>query len=440
MIGIRVLLGACVAMCLSLPALAEVKIREVTSPGGVDAWLVEDHSIPFTALEIRFRGGTSLDAAGKRGATYLMAALLEEGAGDLKAQDYARKLEGLAAYFSYDARDDALSVSARFLTENRDEAVDMLRLTLNEPRFDQDALDRVRAQIVSGLKSDLKDPRSIAGEVFARSAYADHPYETDGKGTIESVTSLTREDVLAAHRNVLARDRMVVAAVGDIDEAELGQLLDRLFAELPASGAPLPGPATVTIPGGVTVVDFATPQSTALFGHSGIDRDDPDFFAAYILNQILGGGSFESRLMTEVREKRGLTYGVYSYLVPKDNAAIYMGSVASSNDRIAEAIDVIRDEWRKMSEEGVTPKELQDAKTYLTGAYPLRFDGNAQIASIMASMQMQGLPVDYIATRNDQVNAVTLDDVKRVAQELLRPEDLHFVVVGQPEGLETTTN
>ena len=432
---------AAVTLCLmALPLRAEVKIKEITSPGGITAWLVEDHSIPFTALELRFRGGTALDAPGKRGATYLMGGLLEEGSGDLGAQDYARAVESLAASFVYDAGSDSISISSRFLSENRDEAVGLLRDALLEPRFDQDALDRVRAQVVSGLKSDLKDPNSIAGRIFGEAAYEDHPYETSGKGTIESVTALTREDMIAAHKGAFARDRLYVGAVGDITPETLGALLDTLLGDLPATGAPIPEKAELTIPGGVTVHEFDTPQSTVLFGHEGIDRDDEDFFAAFVMNKILGGGSFETRLMQEVREKRGLTYGVYSYLASKDLAALYMGSVASSNDKVAEAIDVIRNEWRRMATEGVTEKELQDAKTYLTGAYPLRFDGNGRIASIMVGMQMQDLPIDYIATRNDKVNAVTQDDVNRVARELLQPDGLHFVVVGKPEGLETTTS
>lgn len=434
----KLFLSTVAALLLAVPVWAEVKVKEVTSPEGINAWLVEEHSIPFTALEIRFRGGTSLDMPGKRGATHLMMGLIEEGAGDLDARAYARELESLAASFSYDASDDTLSISARFLTENQDEVIDLLRTTIHQPRFDEDAIERVRAQVISGLKSDAKDPNTIAGEAFAAMAFGEHPYATEGKGTIESVSALTRDDIVAAHQGALTRDRLYVGAVGDITAEELGALLDKLLADLPATGTPIPGKADVSIDGGVTVIDFETPQSVALFGHEGIDRDDDDFFAAYIMNHILGAGSFESRLMAEVREKRGLTYGVYSYLVPKDLAAIYMGSVSSSNDRVAEAIEVIRDEWARLAQEGVTEKELEDAKTYLTGAYPLRFDGNARIAGILVGMQMQGLPLDYIATRNDKVNAVTIEDIKRVAGELLQPDALHFVVVGQPEGLETT--
>ncbi len=425
-----------IALIIALPAWAEIKIKEVTSPGGITAWLVQDHSIPFTALELRFRGGTSLDDPDKRGAVYLMSGLIEEGAGDMDARTYARELESLAASFSYRATDDTVSISARFLTENRDEVIDLLQTTIHEPRFDEDAIDRVRAQVISGLKSDQTDPSDIAGRSFAEMAYGDHPYASDGKGTIESVSSLTRDDIVAAYDNVFAKDRLYVGAVGDITAEELGVLLDELLLDLPATGKPIPDKAKITIDGGVSVVDFNTPQSVALFGQSGIDRDDPDFFAAYILNHILGGGGFESRLMQEVREKRGLTYGVATYLVPKDLASVYLGSVSSANDRIAEAVEVIRQEWARAAAEGVTQKELDDAKTYLTGAYPLRFDGNGQIAGIMVGMQMEDLPIDYIATRNDKVNAVTLEDVNRVASELLDPEGLHFTIVGKPEGVD----
>ena len=277
---LKFIAASLVACFMALPALAGIKIQEVTSPGGITAWLVEDHAIPFSALELRFRGGTSLDAPGKRGAVYMMTGLLEEGSGDLRAQDYARKLESLAAEFSYDADKDSVSISARFLTENRDDAVALLRQTLFEPRFDQDALDRVRAQILAGLRSDAKNPNKIAGKAFARMAYGDHPYGSDGKGTLETVSALSRQDIFDAYEAVFARDRLYVSAVGDISAEELGVLLDDLLGALPEEGAPIPGPAEVTIGGGVTVVDFDTPQSVALFGQKGIKREDPDFFTA----------------------------------------------------------------------------------------------------------------------------------------------------------------
>lgn len=424
------------AWMIALPVFASVDIEEVKTDAGFTAWLVEDHSIPFTALTIRFRGGTSLDAEGKRGSTYLMTGLLEEGAGDLDARQFAREAETLAARFGFDAGDDEISVSAQFLSENRNEALALLKAAITRPRFDEDAVERVRRQVLSGLRSDKQDPDAIARQTFRELVYGDHPYGSDGKGTIESVSALTREDLVDAHRRTMTRDRVYIGAVGDITPEELSRLIDDLLSDLPEKGAPFPEWVDFTLGGGLTVVDFETPQSVALFGHAGIERDHPDFFPAYVMNHILGSGGFESRLMHEVREKRGLTYGIYSYLLPKDHAAVYLGSVASANAVIAETISVVRAEWQKMAAQGVTEQELEAAQKYLTGAYPLRFDGNAQIANIMVGMQMQGLPVDYINTRNDKVNAVTQADIKRVAGELLQPDLLHFVVVGKPVGLD----
>lgn len=427
------------AMSLTaLPVWAEIDIQEVTSPGGITAWLVEEPSIPFVALEIRFQGGASLDLPGKRGASNLMVGLLEEGAGDLDARGFAKASESIAASFGYSVHDDAVSVSAKFLTETQDDALALLRDSLIAPRFDDDAVERVRAQVISGLRSDATDPDAIVGKVFDQVLFGDHPYGTSFEGTVESVAALTRDDLLAVHQGLLARDRIFVSAAGDISAEDLSALLDDLLGDLPATGLSLPQDLQVQTTVGITVVPFDVPQSVALFAQPGIAIDDPDFFAAFVMNVVLGAGGFEARLMREVREKRGLTYGVYSYLANKDHASFIAGRVASANNRVAESISVIQDEWTKMANDGVTQAELDQAKTYLTGAYPLRFDGNGPIADILVGMQMDGLPIDYVKTRNGKVEAVTLADVKRVAGQLLDPDALRFVVVGQPEGLEAT--
>lgn len=423
-----------VVVLAALPARAETDIQEVVSPGGITAWLVEEHSIPFVALELRFRGGGTLDLPGKRGATNLMVGLLEEGTGDMDARDFAKATEELAAQFGYRPYDESIALSAKFLTENRDEAIALFRKSVVEPRFDQISIDRVREQVLAGIRSDAKDPDRIASARFDALAFGDHPYGSSMDGTEDSVLGLTRDDIVAAHQGALALDRIYVSAVGDITAEDLGLMLDELLGGLPETGAAYAGPAEFSLEGGQTVVEFATPQSVAIFGHEGIERDDPDFFAAFLLNTIMGGASFDNRLMEEVREKRGLTYGIGTYLIGMDQAELYLGSVASANDRVMQAVEVVRDEWARMASEGPSASELDAAKTYLTGAYPLRFDGNARIANILVGMQMDELGIDYIAGRNAKVNAVTLEDVRRVAARLMRPEDLHFVIVGQPEG------
>ena len=430
---IRAVFAAFVA--LSLPAWAEIPIQEVTSPGGIKAWLVEDHNIPFTALEIQFKGGTSLEAPDKRGVINLMTATLEEGAGEMDSKAFAEARDALAADIKFDSGTDSVGVSAKFLTENRDKGVDLLRAALVDPSFDQVAVDRVREQVLSNLRSNAKDPGTIASEKFDALTFGDHPYATNGDGTIETVTKLTRDDVVAAHKAALARDRVFVAAAGDITAEELGKLLDRVLGDLPATGAPQPEVAPWLLTGGTTVVDFPTPQSTVYFGELGIPRDDPDFFPAFVLNEVIGGGRFTARLMTEVREKRGLTYGIGTYLVNMEHSDMLLGQFSASNDKVAEAIKVVKEEWTRMVKDGVTPEELEATKTYLTGSYPLRFDGNGPIASILVGMQMDAMPIDYVTTRNAKIEAVTAEDIKRVAARLFKPDDLHFVVVGQPTGM-----
>ena len=216
---------------------------------------------------------------------------------------------------------------------------------------------------------------------------------------------------------------------------ELGALLDDLLGGLPATGAPFPGRATLLENGGVAVADLPGPQSVVQFTQKGMAFDNTDYFTMVILNEVLGGGRFGARLMTEVREKRGLSYGISTGLASLDQAEWLVGQFESANGKVAEAIEVVRAEWAKIAAGGVTAEELDTAKTFLTGSYPLRFDGNAQIAGILVGMQMMGLAPDYPATRNAKVEAVTLADVRRVAAERLVPDDLFFVVVGQPEGV-----
>lgn len=422
----------------SLPARA-IEIQEITSPGGIKAWLIEDHSIPFTALSLMFRGGASLDAPGKRGQMSLMTALLEEGAGEMDSVQYAEAVEGLGAQNRFDVGDDALTVNARMLTENRDQAAELLRQALAEPRFDPDAVERVRAQLQAVIRSEATSPNAIASKELARLAWGEHPYATSINGTRETVAALTRDDLVAAKDRILARDRVVVAAAGDITAEELGKLIDAVLGGLPEQGsAPLPDRARLQLTGGVTVIDWDSPQTVVSFAQPGLPMSDPDYFAAFVADHILGGGGFSSRLMDEIREKRGLTYGVSTGLANGVYGETWQGGMASANDKVAEAVGLIRQEWDRFAKGGVTEKELVDAKTYLTGEYALRFDGNGKIAGILAGMQLIGLPADYVNTRNGKIEAVTAADVQRVAQRLLHSDQIRFVLVGRPEGIDAT--
>mgnify|MGYP002621919649 FL=1 len=424
------------ALAFATPLHAEIDIQPVTSEQGFSAWLSEETSIPFVAIEIIFPGGANLDPEGAEGAVSLMAGLLSEGAGDLDAQEYAAALESLAGSVSFSAGRDSVSLSIQALSENRDQVIDLARLALMEPRFDEAALARARAQQRASLERSARNPNVIASRAFNELAYAGHPYARPTDGTPETVAGLDRDAITAAHQTALTRDRVLVGAAGDISAAELGEILDRLLGNLPEATTPLPDYAAFDAPPGVTVIPFDGPQSVIAFGHAGIPRDDDDFMAAFLMNEIFGGGRFGTRLMTELRETRGLTYGVGTSLASAAHGDSFQGRLSTDNTRVGEVVELLRNEWEWLAEGGITEDDLGRIKTYLTGAYPLRFDGNGSIASILASMQFQGFDIEYVNIRNDLVLAVTLDDIRRVANRLIKPEALHFVIVGQPEGLE----
>ncbi|NCO16302.1 MAG: insulinase family protein [Alphaproteobacteria bacterium] len=427
--------SAFAAALLAAPVQATAPVQVLTSPGGVGYWLVEEHAIPMVALEISFEGGAATDPEAQTGAARFLSAMLDEGAGDLDSVAFSTQAQLLAANFSFSAGRDDFSVSARMLSDNLEDSVALLRLALTAPRFDPEPLSRVRGQILSSIRSDEADPNALASKAWFAAAFPDDPYGRPRDGTLETMAALTADDLRAAHARLLTRGGARVGVVGAIGADAAGAMVDALLGALPADPpAPL-APVTIAGAAGVTVIPFDAPQSTVIFGHEGPLRDDPDFIPAYVMNHILGGGGFSSRLTTEVREKRGLAYSTYAYLAPLDRAGLYMGGVGTANERVAESLDVIRDEWRRMAEEGVSAEELRKAKQYLTGAWPLRFDGNAKIAAMLVGLQQDGFGPEYLDQRNGLVEAVTQEDIARVAARWLKPDALRFVVVGQPEGL-----
>jgi zinc protease len=418
------------------PRQSFMKIQSVKSKTGIEAWLVEEHSVPLLALRFAFEGGNSQDPPGKEGVANFLTAMMDEGAGDLDHSKFQERMEELAFRMSFEDARDALYGNFETLTVNRAPSIEMLRLALNKPRFDAEAVERVRKQLLASLAFAAKKPDRIASKTWSAIAFPGHPYGRPAEGTPESIASITRDDLEAFRQRTFARDTLKVVAVGDITASELADLLDRVFGELPAKATLLPVPATnPQARDKLKVVEMDVPQSVVQFGMAGIARKDKDFLPAFILNQILGGGGFASRLTEEVREKRGLAYSVYSYLQPYRHVAIFGGGVATKNEEVAKSIDVIRSELKRMAEEGPTEAEFANAKSYLIGSFPLRFDTNAKIASQLLWMLQEDMGIDYVDKRNALIEAVTIEDVKRVAKRLLTVDDLIVTVVGRPKGL-----
>lgn len=412
------------------------RIQTVTSPSGIEAWLVEDHNLPLMAIEFAFMDGAAQDPPGQAGALNVIAGLLDEGAGDMDAEAFQNALADRAIELSFHADRDSFRGTLRALSRHREEAVRLTALALGKPRFDADAVERVKAQVSAGLRREQQDPDAIARNLFMRAAFPGHPYGEPTRGTLESVAALQPADLAAVAASLFNRSRLKVVAVGDISPGELAEALDAIFGDLPAvSGLPIIAPAAIGGLGRVEIVEMDVPQTALRYGAPAFGREDPDFIAAEVVNHILGGSAFTSRLFMEVREKRGLAYGVSSGLVPLRQAAYHVGATATKNDRVAESLEVMRGEMRALASEGPTEQELADAKDYLIGSFPLRFDTSGKIASQLLTFALHDLGVDYVARRNDLFRAVGMKEARRAAERLYGAGELLVVAVGKPVGL-----
>ena len=411
------------------PARAEVDIKEVKSDGGITAWLVADYTVPIVTVRFAFTGGSVQDPTGKDGLSNLMAGLFDEGAGDLDVDAFQEQLDDIGAEMSFDARRDAVYGAMRMLAEEREAAFELLRLAVNEPRFDAEPVERIRAQISTGIQRDMRDPNALGREEFARALYGDHPYARRAEGTLETLATITADDLRALHGRTFARSGLNVAVVGAIDAETLKAELDRVFGGLPAEQALAPvGKAELKLDQRVNYV-YALPQASLQLVYPGVEREDPTFFAAFLMNHVLGGGTFSSRLFDEVREKRGLAYGVGSSLTTSDHADMLMIGTSTRADRAQEALGVIRDVIGNVAENGITEEELAKAKTYLVGAYPINnLDSSTAVARTLLELQKDGRGIDYIERRVGLIEAVTLDEVNEAARKLLTVEPAVLVI------------
>lgn len=422
-----------VFLLLTFGSAHAMDVKKIKTPAGIEAWLVEDHSVPLVSFKFGFEGGSSQDPDGKEGLANFLTSMLDEGAGELDSNAFQERIEELAARLSFSETKDGFYGNFQTLTANLDPAAELLRLAVSEPRFDADAIERMRKQLLASLAFAARSPDRVAAKSWYETAFAGHLYGRSSNGTEESLKSITAEDLAGYRKRVFARNTLKVAVVGDITEAKLTTLLDKIFGSLSATAELRDVPVVEPVKGGKrTVIEMNVPQSVAVFGFGAMARKDPDFIPAFVLNHIIGGGGFASRLMEEVREKRGLAYSVYSYILPYRHTSIYSGSVATRNDAIDESLDVIRSELSKIAENGPTQEEFDNAKSYLIGSYALRFDTSGKIANQLLGLMDEGFEPDYITNRNAMIEAVTMDDVKRVAKRLLDMDNLIVTIVGKP--------
>ena len=428
-------MAALVAACQTVTAakyasLADVQV--VTSPGGVTAWLVSESHVPIIAMEMAWRGGATNEPRGRDGAGWVLAYLMNEGAGKLDTTTYGARMQDLNMTFACGVSIDWTSCSLTTLQETADESFDMVRMALSEPRFDREPLERAKRELSVSLKQGEADPKMLASRAMNDALIPGHPYAR--QATPDTVARVSRSDIAMLKQTLMTKDRLLVVVVGDMTAEELKPKLDQMFGALPA-GTPLAPLADADARPALSepiAKQLAQPQTLVMFSGPGVRREDPDFFAAYLLNYILGGGALSSRLGDDLRERRGLTYGVGTGLSLQTHFWRWTGSTSVQNDKADEAVTLIRENIGRLGREGPTQAELDDAKAYVTGAFPLAFDSNARIARNLLGFRQDNLAADYVQRRNAYFEAVTLTDLNRVAAEYMKPEQFTFVLVGQP--------
>jgi zinc protease len=387
-------------------------------------------------MEAIFKVGSYDDPQGQYGLASLASGLMDEGAEDLDSQEFRKILLNHAIDIHFDAKMHEFSISLKTTKKDGVLAAKLLEKCIKFPRFDKEPVERIKNQLYSIIKSENENLYNQASQEWRKIVYPNHPYSRSVYGTIEGIKNITKRDLLDFAHNALSKDKLVIGVSGDIAPDELAAALDRVFGDIPDSNdkADVADIESI-ITGDINVVEKDIPQSIIVFGHEGIKRTDKDFYPAYVMNYILGAGSFSSRLMNEVRVKRGLAYTIQTYLSLNKYSPLIAGTVGTRNDKAGETIKIIREEWSKMAEHGVTQQELEDAKNYLIGSFPMRFNSTTSIAAMLAVMQAESLPIDFLDKRNSYVEAVSLQDIKRVASTLLNPQKLTMTVLGKPTGL-----
>jgi zinc protease len=411
-------------------------VQTLQTGDGLTAWLIEDHSVPIVSVNFLFRqGGSIANPDGREGLAALTAALLLEGAGDDDSVAFQAQLEEKAIRLSFDAGRDSFGGSLQTLKEEWPEAARLANLALTRPQFTNTALRRVKQQTETTIAYNQQTPSTVASQTWWQVAFPNHPLRHPIEGTLESLKTITRKDVQTFHRQRLAKDTLVVSIAGDVTKEEAADFLSRLFEGLPAKSTPLPA-ALQTLPKPTVrkepvYVHRALPQATAVFGQMGIRRDDRDYFTAALLNHSLGGGGFSSRLMEEIREKRGLTYGIGTGLsFVGQSGGLLMGRLAADNTKMNQALDLTHTVWKDVATKGLTATELKDAQDYQNGSFPLQLDSSSKLASLLSAMQFYNLGQDYLDKRYGLVENVTEADVEKMAARLLKAEELLIVVVG----------
>ena len=440
---IRKFFAALLLCAFLIPAAASAKvldIQDLTTPKGIKFWLVTDKTLPVIAVSFAFNTGAAGNASAKQGLTQLLSNTMDEGAGTLKSEQFQGKLRDMAIDLSFDSSRDTFSGEFRTLLRHKTEALELLKLSLTAPRFDAEPVSRMREANLARLRSSMEDPNWISSRIMYDIGFKGHPYALNAGGTLSTLAKLGSADLKAEYKRIVSRERMYIGVTGDITADEAATMVDDVFGALPEKSET----ATLTrseISTAGKPVFYAKdmPQTVLNMAWPGIGENDPDYYAAIVANYIYGGGSFSSRLMDEVREKRGLTYGIYSGLSTFDYADRMTVSANMQPQNVKATVDLVKSVAKGMMETDVPEDEIKAAKDYLIGAMPLGLSSTLRIAGTLTEMQRIGRPVTALDDYRAKIEAVTASDIRRVMARIFGVEPIMVLVGAKPDGIEVET-
>jgi len=423
-------------LMMSLSAEAGVKIQQWQTTTGAEVYFVENHDLPIVDLSVNFSAGSVRDTAEKSGLAGITRYLMALGAAGMSDEVIANKMADIGAILGGEFTSDRATFKLRTLSSVREQtqALEVFVKVLQKPDFPQTVLDREKARIIAGLQESATQPESIANKAFMAALYGKHPYSLEESGEVETVSKINREDLQAFYAKHYGAKGSVIAMMGDLTREQANQIAENLSGNLPKASAPEPIPSVI-LPSQAIEQRIAHPasQSHILLGYPGIKRGDADLFPLYVGNYILGGGGFVSRLTEEVREKRGLVYSVYSYFMPMAELGPFEIGLQTKKEQADVALNLVRETFDKFLKDGVTEKELTAAKANIIGGFPMRIDSNTKILDYLATIGFYHLPLNYLDEYNNNVDKVTVAQIKETFNRRLKPQNFVTIVVGDPK-------
>lgn len=412
--------------------------KRIVTPEGMVVLVSERHDLPIVKVSVIIKAGSVLETEEKAGIANLTAELLTEGTKKRTSSQISDEIDFIGGSLNTSGGNDYISVSLSILKKDIDKGFDLLSDIILNPSFDEKEIDRKKRLIKGAIKREEEDPESVARKAFIKEVFGKHPYGRPVEGKEESIDRITRNDIIEFHDRNYSPNNTIMGIAGDVTVDEVAALINKYFKywkKKESDHAKLPEPPAIK-GHNIFKIDKDLTQATIILGHLGIKRDNPDFYAISVMNYILGGGGFASRLVQNIRDSKGLAYDVRSSFSPKKEVGSFSVSVQTKNETAGLAIKEIIKEIKRIREEGVTEEELSDAKGYLTGSFPLRIDTNAEVARILASIEFYNLGLDYPEKYKALINGITRDDVLRVARKYLDPENFVLVIVAKQEKVQ----